>query len=227
VRGLVTRELSPGFVAGLLGFVFVLLPLMVLIGTETSIGQRLVDHLYYDDSAQARQVEWRVLHYLSTHDLLFGVPLDRVTILKAQIGLAAADTDIENPWLLLFLNLGAIGFVIFLAALLLFFSHLLRNAPPAGWLLLIAMVVIDSTSNSLGRKTDDLCYLAACMIAVSAFARRPVEAAAEPERRRAPPPRPRDRAMSPSAAPAGSGRSLAPLPLARRSLSLLAGDSAR
>jgi len=110
------------------------------------------------------------------------VPPDRVNILKYQIGLGADTTDIENFWLLMFLNLGAIGFIVFLIALGLFLAHLGRTAAhPLGWMLLIGSILIDSTANSLGRKSADLFFMTACIIAMTGY---PRTMAAEPLRRR-------------------------------------------
>ncbi len=92
--------------------------------------------------------------------------------LKYQIGLGNDTTDIENFWLLMFLNLGIIGFVVFLIALGLFLVHMGRTTNhPLGWMLMIAAILIDSTSNSLGRKSIDLFLMVACMIAMTGYPR--------------------------------------------------------
>jgi hypothetical protein len=102
----------------------------------------------------------------------------RLGLLKYQIGLAATDTDIENFWLLSFLDLGIIGFVVWLVALGLFVVHHGRNSrSPYGWMMLLAFIIIDSTANSLGRKSSDLVFLSAIMIGLSGY-RRPQEAVA-------------------------------------------------
>jgi hypothetical protein len=93
-------------------------------------------------------------------------------VLKYQIGLGSETTDIENFWLLMFLNLGIIGFVVFLIALGLFIVHLGRvTDPPLGWIFLIGAIIVDSTSNSLGRKSVDLIFMVACMAAMSGYPR--------------------------------------------------------
>jgi hypothetical protein len=131
-----------------------------------------VTHMYLDESAEVRGQQWQVLSYLNLHDVLFGVGPDRLASLKYQIGLAQASTDIENFWLLMFLNLGVIGFVVFLIALGLFLVHLGRTTDhPLGWILLAVAIMIDSTSNSLGRKSVDLFFMAACMIAMTGYPR--------------------------------------------------------
>ena len=117
LRGIVTRNLSMGFVGMIAAAVLILPPLMLVLITSTDIGERILTHLYVDDSAEVRNIQWLVLNHLNLHDVLFGVPLDRLDVLKYQIGLGEATTDIENFWLLMFLNLGVMGFVVFLVAL--------------------------------------------------------------------------------------------------------------
>jgi hypothetical protein len=169
-RGIVARNLSMGFVGAIGAAVLVLPPLMLMLITSTDIGERILTHLYVDDSAEVRSIQWLVLNHLNLHDVLFGVPLDRLNVLKYQIGLGAETTDIENFWLLMFLNLGIMGFVIFLIALGLFIVHLGRmTAHPLGWMLLVGAIAVDSTSNSLGRKSVDLVFMVACMVAMAGY----------------------------------------------------------
>jgi len=172
VRGVVRRDLSIGFVGAIGAAVVILPPLMLVLVTSTDIGARILTHMYIDDSADVRTLQWLVLEHVNLHDVLFGVPLDRLGVLKYQIGLGNDTTDIENFWLLMFLNLGIIGFVVFVIALGLFIVHLGRTtAHPLGWMLMLAAILIDSTSNSLGRKSVDLLFMAACMIAMSGYPR--------------------------------------------------------
>jgi hypothetical protein len=172
VRGIVSRNLSMGFVGMIATAVLILPPMMLMLITSTDIGERILTHLYVDDSAQVRSIQWLVLNHLNLHDVLFGVPLDRLTVLKYQIGLGAETTDIENFWLLMFLNLGIMGFVVFLIALALFIVHLGRRiGHPLGWMLLLGAIIVDSTSNSLGRKSVDLVFMVACMVAMTGYPR--------------------------------------------------------
>lgn len=148
----------------------ILLIVLAVALTSTDIGERIFTHLYIDDSAEVRGTQWLILNHLTMRDVLFGVTPDRMEILKYQIGLGSATTDIENFWLLMFLNLGIIGFAVLLVALGLFFVHLGRIVDhPLGWIMLLASIVIDSTSNSLGRKSPDLVFMTACAIAMSGY----------------------------------------------------------
>ncbi len=226
VRGLMMRRLNGGFVAAFLGGLFVLAPLLIILATETSIGARIADHLYFDSSAQVRDLQWRVLDYLTVHDVLFGLPPEAQEVLKAQIGLNSITTDIENCWLLLFLSLGAIVFVVLMAALVLFLWHLGRSGSAIGWLLLIATMIDVSSSNSLGRKAGDLSFLAAFMIASTGFIGYQRPAAAPARRRRVIDLR-RHRGLATGPAATASARGLTTLPALRASISLLAGHSTR
>jgi hypothetical protein len=170
LRGIVTRSLSMGFVGTIGAAILILPPLILMLITSTDIGGRILTHMYMDDSAEVRNLQWLVLNHLNLHDVLFGVSLDRLDVLKYQIGLGEATTDIENFWLLMFLNLGIMGFIVFLIAFALFLVHLGRtSAHPLGWMLLTAAILIDSTSNSLGRKSDDLVFMVACMVAMTGY----------------------------------------------------------
>jgi hypothetical protein len=172
MRGLARRDLSLGFLGALFAGIVILPPLLIVVIASTDIGERILTHMYFDESADVRNVQWLVLNHLNLNDVLFGVPPTRLEVLKYQIGLGTATTDIENFWLLMFLNLGIIGFAVFLFALALFVIHLGRRVNhPLGWMLLLAAILIDSTSNSLGRKSVDLLFMAACLIAMTGYPR--------------------------------------------------------
>ena len=168
--GLATRRLNVGFLGAFIAGVFLLPALFVVLTTMTHLGMRITSHMYLDDSADVRIIQWRVLPLLNSHDLLFGASMERVNVFKQQIGLTGVGADIENPWLLTFLALGVIGFPFLVAALFLFFWHLGRRVDtPIGWLVVIATLLICSTNNSLGRKVPDVMFLAGVMAGLSGF----------------------------------------------------------
>nr|WP_294507747.1 VpsF family polysaccharide biosynthesis protein [uncultured Rhodopila sp.] len=170
LSGIVRRDLSIGFVGAIAAALIILPPLMIVLVTSTDIGERIITHMYIDDSAKVRNVQWLVLNHLNLKDVMFGVAPDRLEMMKYQIGLGGATTDIENFWLLMFLNLGAIGFAVYVVALGLLILHLGRTAKhPLGWMLLLATIVIASTSNSLGRKSTDLFFATACIVAMTGY----------------------------------------------------------
>jgi hypothetical protein len=129
-----------------------------------------MDNLYYDDSAAVRTTQWEVLGYLDLRNWLFGISHVDLDILKYQIGLGGKDTDIENCWLLMFLNLGGVGFSVFLVVLGAFAVHLCRQTGSMfGWLMIVSSLIIDSTSNSLGVRTNDLLIQVAFAVAISGY----------------------------------------------------------
>ena len=218
--GLATRRLNVGFLGAFIAGVFLLPALLVLLTTMTDIGLRVTSHLYLDDSADVRIVQWRVLSLLNVHDLLFGATGDRIGLLKAQIGLTGVGIDIENPWLLTFLALGVLGFPFLMAALFLFLWHLGRRVDtPIGWLIVIATLLICSTNNSLGRKVPDLMFLSGIMIALSGFKSEERESVAMAPVVSGPP----DRTTAIALAPGERNRSLADQPYVRRVPSTLSG----
>ena len=114
-----------------------LLPLLLgVLGSQTSIGNRVVTHFYVDDSAMVRAQQWDVLDLLDRERCCLG-HRDRVDQMSAQIGLVSENSGIENPWLLLFLNLGVINLIPFLFGLSMFLVYLARiGGWPNGWVLI-------------------------------------------------------------------------------------------
>ncbi len=178
---LVKRDMNLGFLAAFVAGSILIPVLIAVLLTETNVGQRIAQHLYADDSANVRVIQWRILPVLDWHDVLFGLSAVRFDVLKAQIGLSGL--DIENPWLLTFLGLGLLGWPLLLGSLFSLMLHLGRRANTgASWMLVTAALLIISTSNSLGRKTPDLVFLGAFAIAMSGFKARQEQAAPESAR---------------------------------------------
>jgi hypothetical protein len=170
VAGVIKRDLKIDFVLAVL-FAAVAVPIFVaIIVTQTTIADRILDTLYYDDSAEVRTIQWAILKHLSLRNWLFGISMADLSSLKYQIGLGSIDTDIENFWLLTFLNLGSIAFVPFLCLFGGFLIHLARRTGSLiGWLLMLSALVIDSTSNSLGVKSSDLFIETAFLVSMVGF----------------------------------------------------------
>jgi hypothetical protein len=135
----------------------IMLPLSAYLLSATPIGERIVNSWYYDASAEVRVDQWSVLDHLTTRETLFGTPEARLEQVYYQVGL----NGVENPFILLFLNLGIIGLPVFATGLLAFGVYLYRTSPNSGWLLFAAMLIL-SGSNSIGVKAPDLLVLTAC-----------------------------------------------------------------
>ncbi len=171
IYGIVRRNLKPDFVLAVVAGAIVIPILVVVIVTQTSIADRIVDTLYYDDSAEVRAIQFKIFSRLTLPDWLFGISRDHLEFLKFQIGLGSKHTDIENFWILMLLNLGVIGFTVYMVVFLSFLYYLCRVSRTInGWLLVAASLIIDSGSNSLGVKTSDLFMEAAFVIAMSGYA---------------------------------------------------------
>ncbi len=106
---------------------------------------------------------------MSPRQLLFGASAAQQTELMQRLGFGSPYNDIENFWLLSFINLGLFGFVIYLAGLLPFLAGVWRAASVMGRLALVATMAIATTSNSLARKSDILFTLIAAIFAMRGF----------------------------------------------------------
>ncbi len=170
LAGIIKRNLKLDFVVAIL-FAAIVIPIVIaIIVTQTTIADRIMDTLYYDDSAAVRTTQWAILGRLSMRNWLFGISMTDLEVLKYQIGLGTIDTDIENFWLLTFLNLGAIAFIPFLCLFGAFLVHLARRTGNLnGWLLMLSTLAIDSSSNSLGVKSNDLFVETAFLVAMVGF----------------------------------------------------------
>jgi hypothetical protein len=154
-------------------FATIALPLLVaIVVTQTTIGERILARLYWDDSAQTRVVQFKVLADLTPKEWILGASIDRVRDIIFQIGLKMPFNDIENFWLVMLINLGAIGYVFYLAGFLPLLKYLWKSNTTVARVMLVTTILVASTSNSLGRKCNVLTIAVPAMVATSAFARR-------------------------------------------------------
>ncbi|MDR3534625.1 MAG: VpsF family polysaccharide biosynthesis protein [Rhodopila sp.] len=158
------RDLMRGRVNGrVLGTVLlsvsILGPVTVYLLTATPVGERLVARSYYDDSAEVRADQWLVFDKLTPKQVMFGTPATDLQQIYEQVGLAG----VENPLILVFLNLGIIGTPVFALGVISYFLYLRRAYPDSGWLLLAAILILFS-SNSIGVKSPDLFMMTACAV---------------------------------------------------------------
>jgi hypothetical protein len=136
---------------------------LLLAGIAGGIGQRLLGHLYWDPSAQVRLNQWAIISELSCEEFLFGVPREELIALLTPLWLKDGVEVLENFWLLMFVSLGAFGFVIFLSGFAALMLFLWQQTSLRGNILLVATIIAASTSNSLGRKSSMLVILIAAM----------------------------------------------------------------
>jgi len=177
-RGL-TRQLSPSDMARVF-LALTVLPLILMgVLLATDIGHRILAHAYLDDSAASRSTEWKILGLMSLPQLLFGINNQDMLNYVFILGLQFPFSDIENFLLLAFISLGAIWFLVFLAAFGGFVRWLWREAEGAGRLMIFGLLVMIMASNSLGRKSNLLTLTVSCVVAVMPIRRRSEAAAAQ------------------------------------------------
>ena len=171
INGIIRRNLKLEFVLLLLAGAIIIPIFVTIIVTQTTIAERIMNTLYFDDSAEVRSTQFKIFQLMTLPDWLFGMTRDRLIFLKYQIGLGTLHTDIENFWILMLVNLGLIGFAVYCAVLMTYLYYLGRvSGSMYGWLLVIGSLIIDSGSNSLGAKTYDLFMETAFVYAMSGYA---------------------------------------------------------
>lgn len=137
---------------------------------HSSVGERLMAYSsLQDESAEVRLRSWQVFDYTTTPELIFGIDGDRVLQIGDHLGLINPTSDIENPWILIFLFLGGILFPLWLANLLWFMRSLLKGASPALVMAVLDYFLIASTSNSFARKDPVFIFLPALILVAKRY----------------------------------------------------------
>jgi len=134
---------------------------------QSGIGERIVTHLQWEESANSRWIAFSAFGYMTGPEKLFGVSVDRVVDIAYRMNLSASLSDIENPWLLMIMFLGWLAFPFWLAVTGAFALRLMRNQPLALKLAVIAYFLTASTSNSFGRKDSIYLIMVCAVICVS------------------------------------------------------------
>ena len=137
---------------------------------HSGMGERLAASAQWDQSAHARELAPLVFQYMTDEELIFGVSNTRIVEITDRINQKYPLAIIENPWILMFMNLGGVFFVFWLAATLLFVRQLLKGRPLPHKLAVLGYFAIASTFNSFG--TKDLMY--PIMVSVTVCAARAV-----------------------------------------------------
>ncbi len=146
----------------------------VLIGgvmaIESGLGVRLRNHFYWDPSAQVRMAQWEILGHLDLEQWLVGCArpdlLRQVNMLFLTYGVEV----IENFWLLMFISLGVLGFPFFVAGFVALLVSCWRQSNYHGRMMIVLVMLVASTSNSLGRKSPLLVLMVAALSVLSRHA---------------------------------------------------------
>lgn len=171
--GLAKRQLSGKLVASVLLALLVIPPAAFAVLNYTPIGIRIASHFFVDESAETRSVQWRVMDKISLQNELFGVPEDDIPFLIKTVDLDQKLGAIENPWLLIYLKLGLIGCSIFLAGMIPLLLQLWSRSTLAGRVALVAGLVVMSSSNSVGVKSNIFFLFVAFLMSASDYAAPP------------------------------------------------------
>jgi hypothetical protein len=156
-------QITGGAIGAMVG-----LTAVVGVVAATGLGERIFKSLEYDNSASVRVRIWSVLEYMNDAQHWFGAHGDEIEHLYQRMGLQPKFEAIENFWLLIYVQYGAVGFVIFTVGFLCLLAYLWRSSFGALRVAVPLMVLIASTSNSLAAKTA--APLIPFMLAVTAAA---------------------------------------------------------
>lgn len=134
------------------------------------LGMRLIGHSGWDASAAARVSDWQIFTTLDIEQVLFGCPRAAVIGHLEELRLQTGVGVIENFWLVMLLNLGVFGFPLFFVGLLALLTWCWRTTNWRGRIMLVAVMLVASASNSLGRKSVVLTVLVAASISLHSIA---------------------------------------------------------
>lgn len=149
-----------------------------LLVALTGIGDRIIHNLVWDNSAQVRAQVWSAFGYLHGMDWWIGVSPREIDRIALAMGLDPRYEAIENFWIYMYMQFGAVGYLPFLVALAGLIALNFKTATPAMVASMIAFFCIASTANSLSSKSLSLTFVAMLSIGSLAASRRPAAAAA-------------------------------------------------
>lgn len=135
----------------------------ILLG---GVGERIIAKLAWDESAEVRTTSLTIYQHMSLDQILFGMSPAEIAAAMRAIGLHLPDEAIENFWIALSVQVGAMLLTCFAAAFLAFLWHLGRRSSWPVRLALIGFLLIASTSNSLSAK--DILLFAVVTMSVAA-----------------------------------------------------------
>lgn len=165
-------QITGGLVAALL----VIAAVMAFVAA-TGVGQRIFNHMLWDHSAGVRVQSWNALSFMNASDLLFGVSQQQIQVITFRLGLLFPMETIENFWLLMLMQMGVVGFIWFVVAIVAAGIHLCRGNQPGARLAFLVFIVVASSNNSLGSKSCELTLVFIALTCIRSVAGRPGRAA--------------------------------------------------
>jgi hypothetical protein len=132
------------------------MPVLVVGGLYAAInsgmGERIAAHAHWDDSASTRWSVFQTLEYMKDEELVFGASTDRILEITYRYGQATGSKGIENPWVMMFLQMGGLLYPFWLALMVAFAWKLMRGNPLGLKLVVFNYFLIASTFVSFGTK---------------------------------------------------------------------------
>lgn len=150
--GLLTRRWSyAGLAGGLLAIVLICAMAMGAIAAS-GLGERIFENPLWDDSAEVRVVSLNALDYMTGGDIAFGMAPAAIETVIFRLGLNYPLETIENFWVLMLMQFGAVGLALFVIGMLAGSLFVWRRTDALGRLALILFVAVASSNNSLAAK---------------------------------------------------------------------------
>ena len=148
----------------LLGLLIFLVALLMVFSFD--LGTRIIETLYWDQSASSRIESILMLRHLSLEEWWFGSGPEGV---KNLTQIRMGWFNFENFWVILLIQLGVIQLIFFTMAFLFWMATLVKGAPFNIRLSALAFLIIASGSDILATKTTNLSILVVTVIGAMAY----------------------------------------------------------
>lgn len=142
----------------------------------TGFGDRIFKGLEWDDSANVRARVWGILDHMDAEQIAFGVSPDDIADLMIRIGLNYPNEGLENFWLAILVQFGAVGLAAFTIGLLCLIAYLWIQSSGPMRVALVIFFIVGSSNNSLTTKTMNLCVHVCAVMGVASLRSRPLPA---------------------------------------------------
>lgn len=137
------------------GVVIAMLAIAGLVGVVivTGLGERIFASLYLDNSASVRLRVLSAYDHLTAEELWFGISARDIDVVALRLGLDPRYEAIENGWIYLSMQLGLIGFAVWMVGFGSLMLWLIRRGPGLALAGVFIFLTSASTSNALASKS--------------------------------------------------------------------------
>ncbi len=167
----------------LLGATLLTLPLMLggilFIAINSHMGERIATHLEWERSADTRLSAFKVFDYMTDEEIMFGARPERIMDIAYRVNPDVKNADIENPWLVMFMYMGALVFPFWLAGISAFIYTLMKGQTLPLQFAVLAYFMIASTSNSFGHKDANFAIMVCVITCAAQMAKHKIQGADE------------------------------------------------